>query len=161
MAEFNNHSFDEDEQQDEQATFNPYPEYDGVTLIEAGQLMYRVRQDLDAAKEVATALEKRYDWICTRIIPPLLESSGLKNFRLSEEFGGKGVRVQDELYTSLRQDNFPEMKSWLEERMEEGIIKETINASTLKAWLKKRLEKGLEYPAHLVTVTVSAKARFF
>ncbi len=141
--------------------FSPYPEYDNLGLIEAGKMMFRVRKDLDAAAEVKTELEKRYDYICSRVLPPLMEDQELSSFRLDEEFDNKGIRVQDELYASQNAENFPALREWLLEHNEEHIIKETINAGTLKSLVKECIKKGCEYPAHLIKVTVVPKARFF
>lgn len=138
-----------------------YPEYDGLSLIEAGKIMFKVRQELDAATDVKSALEKRYEYICSRIIPPLMEDQELSNFRLWDEFGNKGIRVQDELFASSPAENFDALRAWLTENNEDGIIKETIHSGTLKSWVRERIKKGLEYPASLIKVTVLPKARFF
>jgi hypothetical protein len=152
-----------DEREDEQGgggiPFNPaYAKYDGMTLIQLGQAMEEVRTRLDAAKEVKTELEKEYDFLCTVKIPPAMEDSGLQNFRLES---GKGVRVQDEVFVSLKAGDLPPMKAWLQEQGDEAIIKETINSSTLKSYITGRIKAGKEYPAELVKVSVVPKARFF
>ena len=138
---------------------NPaYDKYDSMTLVQLGQSMEEVRNKLDAAKEVASALEKEYEFIRTVKIPPAMEESGLQNFRLDS---GKGVRVQDEVFVSLRGENLPIMKTWLQEQGDDAIIKETINSSTLKSYITTRIKEGKPYPAELVSVTVVPKARFF
>jgi len=138
---------------------NPaYAKYDPMTLVELGQAMEEVRRVLDEAKEIKTKLEKEYDFICSVKIPPALEASGLKNFRLAS---GKGIRVQDEVYVSLPVERFATMKIWLQERGEDAIIKESINPSTLKAFVTGRIKDGKEYPAELVNVNIIPKARFF
>lgn len=147
------------EQETEGFVPNPaYAKYDGMTLVELGRAMDEVRKLLDAAKEEATRLEKCYDFIRTVKIPPLMEEQGLANFRLES---GRGIRVQDELFVSLRGENFEKMKHWLQERGDASIIKETINPSTLKAYIKGKIEGMQEYPADLVNVNIVPKARFF
>lgn len=148
--------FDETE---EQPLRNPaYIKYDTMTLVQLGEAMVKVGAELEAAKEVKTTLEKEYDFIRTVKIPPALEESGMKNFRLDN---GKGIRVQDEVFVSLRAENFQNMKVWLQERGDDSIIKETINPSTLKAFITGKIKDGKEYPADLVNVSVVPKARFF
>lgn len=139
--------------------FNPkYQKYDGMTLVELGQAMDEVGKALEEAKDRKTELEKEYDFIRTVKIPPVLAESGMKNFRLNN---GRGIRVQDEMFVSLRGDNFESMKHWLQERGDASIIKETIHPSTLKAYIKEKIENAAEYPADLVNVSIVPKARFF
>lgn len=148
-----------EDEREEGTGFNPaYAKYDGMTLIQLGQSMEEVRTRLDAAKEVKTELEKEYDFLCSVKIPPAMESEGLTNFRLAS---GKGIRVQDEVFVSLKGENLPTMKAWLQEQGDEAIIKETINSSTLKSYITGRIKAGKEYPLGLVSVTVVPKARFF
>lgn len=149
----------EDEQEGGGTAFNPaYAKYDGMTLVQLGQAMEEVRMRLDVTKEIKTNLEKEYDFLCSVKIPPAMEESGLVNFRLES---GKGVRVQDEVFVSLKAGDLPIMKAWLQEQGDEAIIKETINSSTLKSYITGRIKAGKEYPAQLVKVTVVPKARFF
>lgn len=147
------------DEREEGTGFNPaYAKYDGMTLVQLGQAMEEVRTKLDAAKEVKTELEKEYDFLCTVKIPPAMEESGLVNFRLES---GRGIRVQDEAFVSLKGENLPPMKAWLQEQGDEAIIRETINSSTLKSYILGRIKAGKEYPATLVNVTIVPKARFF
>lgn len=143
----------------QETAINPkYAKYDGMSLVELGQAMEEVGKLLDEAKDRKTELEKEYDFIRTIKIPPALAESGMKNFRLSS---GRGIRVQDELFVSLRGESFEDMKHWLQERGDASIIKETINPSTLKAYIKGKIEGMQEYPADLVNVNIVPKARFF
>lgn len=138
---------------------NPaYNKYDGMDLVRLGECMAEVGARLEEAKKIKTDLEKEYDFLRTVKIPPALEESGMKNFRLAS---GKGIRVQDEVFVSLRAENFQDMKGWLQERGDDSIIKETINPSTLKAYITGKIKDGKEYPASLVNVSVVPKARFF
>lgn len=149
----------EDREDEQGGGFNSaYVEYDSMTLVQLGQAMEEVRAQLDAAKEVKTALEKRYDFLCSVKIPPAMEDSGLQNFRLES---GRGVRVQDEVFVSLNAENFPPFRAWLQEQGDEAIIKETINSATLKAYIVGRIKAGKEYPMDKVKVTLVPKARFF
>lgn len=148
-----------DEMEDQGPARNPaYNKYDGMTLVQLGEAMVEVGQRLEAAKEIKTSLEKEYEFIRTVKIPPALDESGMKNFRLDS---GKGIRVQDEVFVSLKAENFPDMKVWLQEVGDDAIIKETINPSTLKAYVTGKIKDGKEYPASLVNVTIIPKARFF
>lgn len=159
MSDFEVNNPEESASPEQGTAINPaYAKYDGMSLRELGEAMVQVRAQLDAAKAEATRLEKEYKFITAVKIPPALEESGMKNFRLAS---GKGIRVQDETYVSLRAENFDRFKDFLIEQGDEGIVKETIHSATLKSYITNRIKEGKEYPADLLALSIVPTARFF
>jgi hypothetical protein len=119
--------------------------------------MAEVREALDAAKDRATELQKEYDFICAVKLPPMMEAAGITSFKMES---GKGIRVQDEVFVSLKNEDFDSFKNWLIEQGDAGIIKETVHAMTLKAYVTGRVKDGKDCP-EMVKLTVVPKARFY
>jgi hypothetical protein len=119
--------------------------------------MAEVREALDAAKDRATELQKEYDFICAVRLPPMMEAAGITSFKMDS---GKGIRVQDEVFVSVKAEDFDAFKNWLIEQGDAGIIKETVHPQTLKAYVTGRIKNGEEYPEQ-VKISIVPKARFY
>lgn len=128
------------------------------TLPELAELMIELRSSLDEAKAIATELEKKYDYVRTVLIPPIMEAQSISSFKMAS---GKGIRVQDEVFVSMKVDNLEQMKRWLEVNGESGLVKETIHPGTLKAFVTSRVKAGQDWPQELVSLTIVPKARFY
>jgi hypothetical protein len=134
------------------------PSKDSGKLSDLGSRMEALRNILDRLKDLKTTMEKAYDKFVSYTMPQAMETEGIKSFKLPS---GKGIRVQDETYVSMLVDNFPQMKTWLQDHGEDGIIKETIHPSTLKSFIIGKVGAGEEYPSDLVNIQIIPKARFY
>jgi len=115
-----------------------YDEMEGKTLLELAAVMNETRIKLEAAKEVKTGLQKKYDVLRLNLIPPLMDDDGITSMNVD---GIGRLGVTSDIYASIPADTKNEAWNWLREN-DHNIIKETVNAGTLKATLKAIIKKG-------------------
>lgn len=115
-----------------------------------------VKRELEAAKEIKSTLEKKFDAIRLRLLPNRMEEEGLENITVA---GAGRVNLQGDLYFSIPADTKFEAFDWLREHGHGDIIQETVNSSTGKAWAKEVIKSGEALPDSLFRVTPFTRAQ--
>lgn len=136
-----------------------FPEYDNLDLETAVQTFHRVSEELEHLTAKKTAMQNRYDFLRRVILPKLMEQNNIASAKFSNI--GRGVRLQDELFVSCREENREALYQWLADHGEGELIKLTVAPSTLKAYVGRAIKDGKEYPAELLHVSVVPTARFY
>lgn len=102
-----------------------------------------IKDQLDAAKEVKTNCQKRFDLIRLKVLPELADEEGVSTMTV-DGIGRMGL--SSDMYTSIRADDREVAYQWLRDHGHGDIIKETVNAGTLKSFCKEMVKNGEEIP---------------
>ena len=133
-----------------------YELMEGKSLLELASVMNEIRVSLDAATQVKTNLQKRYDALRLNLIPTAMDEDGISNVTI-DGIGRLGLTA--DIYASIPAAQRDEAWEWFRSNKLGDIIKETINSGTLKATLKSIMKKGeLEIPEELFKVTPYTRA---
>lgn len=117
--------------------------YKGKDLRSLVVSMVNIREDLDIAKDIKTALQKEYDFLRNNIIPQQAEREEIDTCDYTDV--GKLIILADS-HVSILASNRAEAFDWLRNNGYEDIVIETVNASTLKALITDITKGGGEMP---------------
>lgn len=134
-------------------------DYSDLTLDELAQTFKKKADELEAAKNKATEIQKEYDLLRRVVIPKRMEEAGVDSAKFASI--SKGIRIQDEFFVSTREDQRESLYHWLRDNGEDALITETVNSSTLRAYITRRIKDGLDYPSEYVNLSVIPTARFY
>lgn len=123
---------------------------DSLNLTELITLMSDTRRSLDAAKETVSVLQADYDQLAKSYVPEAMENAGMEQVIVS---GIGRVNLRADIYASIKADMKQEAYEWLSDNGREGLITQTVNASTLKSAIREGIKKGEEFPEDLFNVT--------
>lgn len=133
-----------------------YKSVEGLTLIEVSAIMNDMRIKLDAAKDVKTKYQKKYDALRLNIVPPLMDDEDITSITID---GIGRVGLTSDIYASIVSGEKEKAFSWLRENRHGDAIQETVNSGTLKALLKGIIKKGEEViPEDVFKVTPFSRA---
>lgn len=133
-----------------------YDSLEGKPLIEVAAIMNQVRIELDAAKVIKVALQKKFDALRLNIIPPLMDDDAITSMNID---GIGRLGITSDIYASIPADCREESFQWLRDNRHGDAIKETVNNGTLKALLKGIIKRGEEQiPEDLFKVTLFSRA---
>jgi len=133
-----------------------YNAMEGNSLLQLAEVMNDVRRELDHAKAIKTALQKKYDALRLNLIPTAMDEDGISNVTI-EGIGRLGLT--SDIYASTPASKRDESWEWFRNHGHGDIIRETINAGTLKATLKAIMKKGdTEIPEDLFKITPYTRA---
>lgn len=135
-----------------------YAKFDGMSLGQLIGAMEECKSELDELAAKKTEKQKEYDFLRRIKLPKLMEDQGIDKMKPD---GGRGVRIQDELFVSVRKENQESLKQWLIENGFEQLIQETVNSSSLKGFINNCIKAGQDYPEDIVKVTLVPTARFY
>lgn len=121
-----------------------------LSLTEVIEMMHQKRQALDAAKATVSALQDDFDTLAKSIVPEAMENAGMEQVVVA---GIGRVNLRADIYTSIPAEMKQEAYQWLSDNGREGLITQTVNASTLKAVIREAIKKGEEFPEDLFKVT--------
>ena len=123
--------------------------------IELGQLAM-IQKAIKGLKEstdtLAKEVNKIHDYVRKEALPDKMAEvhEGTESVRLE----GVGlISLRTDIYASICAGMQEPVKDWLFETGNEGLLKETVNSSSLKAFLKKCISEGMEVPEDLFNVT--------
>lgn len=117
---------------------------------EMARLFVEIRTFYDLLGAVESELSKLKETLAYEDIPAAFEREGVTTYTIKE---GYRVTVSPLVRASCK--DMPECIKWMKGRPEfDGIVKETINASTLAALAKGELSEGRELPDELFNVFV-------
>lgn len=136
-----------------------FAEYESLTLDESVEVMNKLGDELERCREVATGLQKSYDFLRRVIVPRRFEELNLTSSKFTNI--NRGVRIQDELFVSVAEGQQSSVQEWFVDHGEADMIKQTINPSTLKAYVSRVLKEGGEYPSDFLKITIIPTARFY
>jgi hypothetical protein len=125
------------------------------TLREKCASMKSLQDHKDDLEEQLKDINQKLDNLRMREIPELMESLEVK----TATFQGLGrVQLAADVYASTREGKKEDAFSWLRDCGYEGMITETVNASTLKALFRRMLKEGIEIPDEIFAVTPFIRA---
>jgi len=87
--------------------------------------------------------------ITKMVLPTKMDNEGISTINVK---GIGRITITQQMSTTVKKDDQPELKEWLRENGYGALVTETINASTLKAWIKERIAESEEFPAHLISI---------
>ena len=128
-----------------------YDDLKALDLIGLAERFRDLKNELEDRKAETSILQKEFDLIRKELLPTKIEDSGLDTPVNLKGIGR--ISIRQELYTSIVADKKDEAYAWLEESGNDGLIKSTVNASTLKAFIKEQMQLGEEIPDDLFNVT--------
>jgi hypothetical protein len=129
--------------------------YEEADLRSLAEEMQRLAEELDLISQKKTSLQKQYDKIRLEVIPRRMEDEGIDSIKLS---GIGNVMVTDDVYASIPADMAAEAMQWLNDHGHGGLVKNTVNPSTLKAFAKKMIREGEPLPEEFFKVTPFSRA---
>ena len=121
-----------------------------LSLTEVIEMMHQKRQALDVAKAAVSILQDDFDTLAKSIVPEAMENAGMEQVVVA---GIGRVNLRADIYTSIPAEMKQEAYQWLSDNGREGLITQTVNASTLKAGIREAIKKGEEFPEDLFKVT--------
>lgn len=132
-----------------------YGRSEGSELKDVVERMDLVAIVLNCAKEVKTAVQKEYDTLRMGIIPDLMDKENVGS--VTYDHIGK-VIVTSDLRVSIPAHVRDSAYKWLRENGHGGLVKETVNASSLKAMAKDIMLEGSALPDDLFKVSPYSRA---
>lgn len=124
--------------------------FDDLDLTDLARLFVDLRSSLEGRKKESSAIQVIFDDLRKRVLPEKMEEVGIENANLT---GIGRVSLRGELYASIVADKKEEAQEWLIANGHGGMVKPTVNASTLKAFCKEQIIHGEELPETLFNVT--------
>lgn len=110
-----------------------------MSLKELAERYVKLRNQLEEAKLVVTALQEEWDKVRLQDIPNAMEEENVKTI----SFEGVGrISLTPDLYVFCAKEEKPILHKWMRDNDFDGIVVDYIHSSTLKAFVKERIEKG-------------------
>jgi len=123
-----------------------YEKYDSMTTTQLVEEMADLKEALDQAAKVKSALQKEYDFVREGKLPEVMVSEGITNITVA---GAGKVHLQGDLRASIKAADREKAYEWLADHGYGDLIIETVNSGTLKAAAKGWLEKAMEIPSFI------------
>lgn len=157
----------------------PTPDNTLVTLLALAKSMTEKSERVETLTAEIATLTEDIKGLRERLIPDLMQSVGLTEFRMAD---GSVLSIKPVYYASVPKARAEQAYAWLRAHNMEGIIKESlsvdtgykdrlieaavpfetsasIHPSTLRAFAKERIEAGdTEFPKELFGATVVQQA---
>lgn len=115
---------------------------------------YQLEQTLDKMKDAKSLLENQLTRIKKNILPDKMDQEGIKSMRID---GIGNIRVQGDLYASIRPAEKEKAFTWLQDNGHSGLVNSTINANSLRSLAKQYQEKGDSLPKELFSIIPFSK----
>jgi len=118
-------------------------------------IMAEVKAEKDAADELLTDLNKKYDYLRFVHVPKCMEDQGIENIRLA----GVGlIYLSPVLRARINKDRKKEAYEWLYDNGHADLITNTVNAQTLSSAVKEMMRKNEQFPKDLILVDALTQA---
>lgn len=118
-------------------------------LVEFGNELETLRNELDLHKQKEKVLRERYDTLRKTIIPDLMQevgivdSTGMGRFTNSD---GALISLRTQLHAGYKKADEPTVFNWLRELGMGEVIKETVHTGTFRALAREMLADGKPFP---------------
>lgn len=117
--------------------------------------MKDIQFEKERLEEALSEVNKQLDVLRLREIPQLMEALEIRTCT----FSGLGrVQLAADVYASTKEGKKEAAFLWLRDTGYEGMITETVNASTLKALFRRMLADGVPIPDEIFSVTPFVRA---
>jgi len=122
---------------------------EGAAGPEVARLFVEVRSFYDLLGAASSELSRLKEKMAYEDVPACFEREGVTTYTLKE-----GYRVTTSALVRASCKDMEEAIKWMKSHNLEGIVKETINASTLAALAKGEMAEGRELPDDIFNVHV-------
>jgi hypothetical protein len=129
--------------------------YTGMKLVDLIRTMYEVGRELEEAEAARKEIAARYDHLRLSVVPQRCEEEGIESMRVE---GVGTLYLTSDMQVSIQGDARDAAYKWLEENGLDGLIKPTVNSSSLKAALKLELKEGRDVPEDLFRIHAFTRA---
>lgn len=117
--------------------------------------MKALEDEKERLEELAKDNNAKLDELRLRRIPEKMAAMGIKTIN----FTGLGrVQLASDIYASTKAEKKLDAYQWLRDIGQDGMIAETVNASTLKALFRRMLKEGVPIPEEIFNVTPFTRA---
>ena len=121
-------------------------EWEGMDLASLAKTMIQVKDELEEAKQIQAAAQKKFDALRKFVIPTKMEDMGIQSVNIT---GVGRLSLRAEMYAGFQPGMQDDAITWLEQHGHGDLVKETVHNSTLKAFLKEQLREGEILPDEL------------
>lgn len=120
-----------------------------MKLAEIAAEYKAIKEALEEAGEIETALRKISDSYSKHILPARMEEEGIETVRIE---GVGRLQTKSDIHCNCPAANREALQDWLVDHGHGSLISQSVNASTLKAFIREQMKEGNPVPDDLLNI---------